>query len=113
MLDNIFHYPFYSEVEPSSSGPTSPSIDACLTMAACGGISMLSVSEQDSAGESERVNISIEIISHIFTDSLSPPSTHLKKRKEMKCVHHFQMAMLKLLKLNINTCNNLLEDFVR
>lgn len=44
----------HQEVESSNSETTSPSIDACLTMAAFGGISRLSVSEQDSAGESER-----------------------------------------------------------
>lgn len=42
------------EKEETNSAPTSPSIDACLTMAACGGMSRLSVSEQNSAGESER-----------------------------------------------------------
>ena len=39
-----------------SSIPASPSVDACLTMAACGGIQQLSVTDQNSAGESERVS---------------------------------------------------------
>ena len=42
--------------EDSSSVPTSPSIDACLTIAACGGMSQLAVTDQNSAGESERVS---------------------------------------------------------
>ena len=56
-LKPFLSYLSNSEVAQSSSEPASPSIDACLTMAACGGVSRLSVSEQDSTGESERVNI--------------------------------------------------------
>lgn len=40
--------------EESNSAPTSPSIDSCLTMAACSGMGQLSVSDRNSVGESER-----------------------------------------------------------
>ena len=46
----------FTDEGDSSSVPASPSVDACLTMAACGGMQQLSVTDQNSAGESERVS---------------------------------------------------------